>query len=400
MPQVFLDHQASTPVLPEVFEAMRPYFTERFGSASSLHRYGLQARDALNRARAQLASFINAESAEEIIFTSGGTESANLAVKGAALAGQRIGNHIVLTGIEHPAVANSVEFLEKQGFTATRVKVDAEGRINPNDIRAALTDKTILICAHQANHDIGTIQPLTELGKIAAEHGVPLMVDAVMSGGWLPVDVQTMGIHLLSLSPHRFYGPKGVGVLYRSTRARLQNILHGGNQEEGRRPGTHNVPAIVGAGLAAEIAGREMARRTQHAGALQKRLWEGLRTRIPHMKLNGPLPGRERLATNLNLSIEFVEGEGVMLRCDLKGIALTSGTACMTKSLKVSPVLEAIGVERSLAQGSIILSPGKDNTAAEIDLVLEILPQVVADLRAMSPAWDEFQRGKLPSVIA
>src|SRR6266496_2922278 len=305
MRRVFLDHQATTPVLPEVFEVMKPFFSEACGSPSSLHQLGLRARDALARARAQVAALINAESAEEIVFTSGGTESANLAVKGTAYANQRRGDHIVINEIEHPSVINSVEFLEKRGFNCTRVKVDTEGFVDPADVRAALTEKTILICVHHVNHDIGTIEPIREIGEIALGKGIPLFVDAAASGGWLPIDVQAMGVRLLSLSPHRFYGPKGVGVLYRNRRARLASLVHGGVQEGGLRAGTENVPAIVGAGVAAEMAARDLAGRQAQTAQLQKRLWEGVRSTIPYVKLNGPEPGRGRVSTNLNVSAEF-----------------------------------------------------------------------------------------------
>jgi cysteine desulfurase len=397
--QVYLDHQASTPVLPEVFEAMRPYFSDAFGSASSLHQHGLRARDALAKAREQFAALIHADSPEDIIFTSGGTESANLAVKGAAYASQRKGNHIITSTIEHPSVLNSIEFLEKQGFTCTRIAVDAEGRVNPEHVRAAMTDKTILICLHQANHDIGTIEPVREVGAIAAGMGIPLFVDASASGGWLPIDVQAMGASLLSLSPHRFYGPKGVGVLYRHKRARVTSLIHGGVQEGGRRAGTENVPAIVGAGVAAEFVQRQLSERIAHTARLQKKLWEGLRAKVPYLKLNGPEPGPNRISTNLNVSIEFVEGEGVMLLCDVQGIAIASGTSCVSKALKVSPVLAAIGLEHSLAQGAVILSSGKDNTDEQIDYVLETFHKVVTKLRGMSPMWDEFERGMVKSAV-
>ena len=390
MRQVYLDHQASTPVLPEVFEAMKPFFTEAFGSPSSLHHHGLRARDALAKAREQFSAMIHAESPDDIIFTSGGTESANLAIKGAAYASQRKGNHIVLTEIEHPSVINSVEFLERQGFTCTKVKVDAEGRVQPEAIRAAITDKTVLICVHHVNHDLGTIEPIREIGEIAGELGIPLFADAVAGGGWLPIDVQALGVSLLSLAPHRFYGPKGVGVLYRHKRARLHGVIHGGVQEGGRRAGTENVPAIVGAGVAAEIASREMPERISQTARLQKRLWEGLRGKIPHIQLNGPEPGTRRLSTNLNVSLEFIEGEGVTLLADMNGIAVASGAACVSKALKVSPVLTAIGLDPVLAQGNILLSLGKDNSEADIDYALEVFPKIVAKLRGMSPLWDEF----------
>jgi cysteine desulfurase len=400
MPSVYLDHQAATPLLPEAFEAMRPFFTEAFGSASSLHQHGLRVRDALAKAREQMAAFINAESPEDILFTSDGTESANLAVKGVAYANQRRGNHIVISAIEHPSVLASVEFLEKQGFTSTKVKVDSDGLVNPEDVRTALTDKTILVAVHHANHDIGTIEPVHAIAEIVAERGIPFYVDAEASAGWLPIDVQELGATLLSFSPHKFYGPKGVGVLYRHRRARLDGILHGGVQEGGRRAGTENIPAIVGAGVAAEMAARDLSRRATHVAELQKRLWEGLKANVPYVKLNGPEPGPHRLGTNLNISAEFVEGEGLLLMLDARGIAVASGTSCVSKSLKVSHVLSAIGLDHSLGQAAILLTPGKDTTDAEIDYVLETLPQVVSKLRGMSPAWDEFQRGAVDSAIA
>jgi cysteine desulfurase len=400
MGNVYLDHQAATPVLPEVFDAMKPYFTEAFGSVSSLHQHGLRARDALAKAREQITRFINAESPEEIIFTSDGTESANLAVKGVAYANQRRGNHLVVSAIEHPSVLGSIEFLEKQGFTCTRVKVNSQGLIDPEEVRAALTDKTILLAVHHANHDIGTLEPLKEIGALAAERGITFYVDAEASAGWIEVDVQAIGADLLSFSPHRFYGPKGVGILYRSRRARLASVLHGGVQEGGRRAGTENVPAIVGAGVAAGIASRELPRRIAHTARLQKRLWEGLKPKIPYLQLNGPEPGPHRLSTNLNISAEFVEGEGLLLMLDTRGIAVASGTSCVSKALKMSHVLTGIGLDLALGQAAILLSLGEGNTDAEIDYVLETLPQIVSRLRGMSPMWDEFQRGLMDSAVS
>jgi cysteine desulfurase len=397
--RVYLDHLATTPVLPEVFEAMKPYFTEAFGNPSSLHQHGLRVRDALAEARRRIAALINAESPEEIFFTSCGTEAANLAVKGVAYANQRRGNHLVVSATEHPSVLSSVEFLEKQGFTCTRVGVDAEGWVDPEAVRAALTDQTILVAVHHANHDIGTIQSINEIGRITGERGIAFFVDATTSGGWLPIDVQAMGANLLSLSPHRFYGPKGAGVLYRNRRARLVSVLHGGVQENGRRAGTENVPAIVGSGVAAEAARVELPQRIAHTGRLQRRLWTALRERIPYIQLNGPEPGPRRISTSLNLSTEFIEGEGQLLLCDLNGIAVASGSSCVSKSLKISHVLAAIGLDHALAQGNLILSLGKDNTDTEVDYVVETFAGIVAKLRGMSPMWDEFQRGIIDSVI-
>ena len=391
---VYFDHQASTPVLPEVFQAMQPWFSENFGSASSLHRCGVHAREALERAREQVAALINAESPEDIIFTSSATESANLAVKGVAYANQRRGKHIVASAIEHPSVLNSIAFLNTQGFTVTLVEVDREGFVDPKDVSAAITAETVLVAVHHVNHDIGTIEPIREIGELIAERGIPLFVDAAASGGWLPIDVQALGAGLLSLAPHRFYGPKGVGVLYRNRRARLSPIIHGGVQEGGRRAGTENIPAIVGVGVAAEIAKRELSQRMAHTAKLQRRVWDGVKTLMERIKLNGPGPGARRISTNLNISSEFAEGEGQALMCDVKGIAVASGTSCVSKALKISHVLSAISLEHSLAQANIILSLGKDNTDEDVDYFLATFPKVITKLRSMSPTWEEFQNSE------
>ena len=396
---IYLDHQAATPVLPEALDAMLPFFRADFGNASSLHHYGVNARDALARAREQFALFLNAELPEEIIFTSGGTEAVNLAIKGCALANERHGKHLVVSAIEHPAVLNSVAALARHGFTHTRVKVDANGFVNPADVSAAVTDETILIAVHHVNHDLGTLEPIAEIGAIAADCGVPLFVDAVASAGWVPVDVQALGASLLALSPQRFYGPKGVGVLYRNQRARLVGIQDGGRQEDGRRAGTENVPAIVGAGVAAAAARRELLERAAHLSELQGRLWEQIRARIPFVRLNGPEPGPRRSPANLNVSFEFLEGEGLALLLDTLGVAVASGTSCVSRAEKVPPVLAAIGLDPSLAQGTILLSLGRDNTAADVDDAVVLLEKAVSRLREMSPSWDEFQRGLVDSVI-
>jgi cysteine desulfurase len=398
MRQVYLDHQSATPVLPEVLEAMRPFFAEAYGNPSSLHRHGLLAREAVARAREQIAAFVNAESPEEIIFTADSTEAANLAVKGAAAANRRNGNHLVISQIEHPSVIGSAEYLETQGFTTTWVKVDAEGMVKPEDVRDAITEKTILLAVHHCNHEIGTIEPVREIGEIARARGVLFYVDAEAGAGWLPIDAREWQTSFISFSPQRFYGPKGVGVLYRNRRAPLSPILHGGDQENGLRPGVENVPAIVGAGVAAEIAGREMARRSAHCARLQKLLWEGLRARIPHIKLNGPEPGPHRHPATLNISTEFIEGEAQLLLCDMRGIAVASGSSCVSKSRQISHVLAAIGLDPALARGNIILSLGQDNTEEEMDYVIDTFPKIVAQLRALSPTWEEFQKGSIAPV--
>jgi cysteine desulfurase len=397
---VYLDHQTTTPVLEEALQAMLPYFREAYGSPSSLHRFGLQVREGLAEARRQLAAMINAESVDDLIFTSGGTESSNLAIKGFAEANKKKGNHFVVSATEHPSVLNSIEFLTKHCFEVTQVPVDSVGRINPEDVRAAITDKTLLIAVHLVNHDIGTIQPIKEIGRIAAEKGITLYADALAAAGWFPIDVQDLGVQLLSFSPHRFYGPKGIGVLYRNRKARITSHIHGGVQEGGRRAGTENVPAIIGAGVAAEVALREMPQRIAHVAALQKRLYDGLFTNIDYLKLNGPLPGPDRICNQLNLSTEFIEGEGQLLLLDHQGIAVASGSSCVSKSLKVSHVLSAIKLDHALAQGNIIMSLGKDNTNEDVDYVVATFPNIVKKLRNMSPMWKEFEEGVIDSVIA
>jgi cysteine desulfurase len=385
MRQVYFDHQSATPLLPEALEAMQPYLTTTFGNPTSPHQYGLRARDALEKAREQVAKFVNAESSDEIIFTSDGTEATNLAIKGSAWAQQRRGRHIVTTRIEHPAVLNSIAFLEQQGFESTRVTVDGDGFVNPENVRAAVTDKTILIAVHLVNHEIGTIEPIREIAAIAHERGIPFYVDAEAAAGWLPINVQALGADLLSFSLHRFYGPRGVGVLYRHRRARLQPLIHGGDQESGKRAGVENVAGIVGAGVAAEVAARYGAEWVEHAAKLQKRIWEGVHSGIDRVKLNGPALGPKRSPVNLNFSTEGIEGEGQLLLLDTRGIAVASGSACVTRTLRASHVLEAIGLEPSIAQSAIILSLGKDNTDADVDQFLETFPKVVSKLRAMAP---------------
>jgi len=339
----------------------------------------------LIEARTQVAQFLNAETPESIIFTSGGTEAVNLAIKGAALAGKRLGNHIICSTAEHPAVSGSVAWLESQGFQTTKVAVKPDGTIDPEAIRAALTDETILICLHHSNFDIGTIQPVKEIAAVAAERGIPVFADATFSAGWLPIDVQALGVQLFALSPSRFYGPKGVGVLYRNRRTPLQNILHGGVQEDGRRPGSENLPGIVGAGVAAALAQAEQAQRAAHVQALQQKLWSGLEKSVPELTFNGPPPGPHRHPANIHFSLASLEGEAVVLRCDLKGIALHSGTACVTKALKTSPALAAIGQAPSLAKGALLLTLGQENTEEDVTRFLELFPGIVAELRELMP---------------
>lgn len=386
--RIYLDHLSTTPLLPAAREAMLPFLGEQFGNAGTIHQYGLAARDAISRSREQFAAFSNAESPENIVFTSSGTEAVNLAIKGLAWHPRRKGGHIVCSAIEHPAVLGAIEFLKRDGITCTRVPVDGAGRLDPERVRAAMTEETFLLATHAANYDIGTIQPLAELGRIANEAGATFLVEANYAGGWLPLDVQELGIDLLTLAPHRFYGPKGVGALYRNRRTRLAPLIHGGVQEGGLRAGTENVPAIVGAGVAADAAAHELEQRRSYVAGMQRRIWSGIQHSDPHVQLNGDEPGAGRLVTNLNLSPAGTEGEGLMLMCDAQGIAIGSGTACTLKTLRASPVLEAIGVSMELAKAAVLISPGKDTMADEVDRFVTVFAKAVPRLREMSPEWE------------
>ena len=378
--RVYLDHLSGGPLAPEVRAAMRPWLEEIHGNAASLHRHGLKAREALDTAAAQCAAMINAP-ADDLVFTSSGTEANNLAVKGVAEAQRERGTHLILSNIEHPSIDQSVAWLEQQGFTATRVPVDREGRLSVGAVTEAITEQTILIATHHANHDLGTVQNLPALGALAGERGIPLLIDATASGGWLPVDVTAHSICLLTLAPHRFGGPQGVGVLYRNPRVPLAPQLHGGVQQDGLRAGTENLAAIVGAGAASALPAIEVT-------PLQQQLHGGLLERIEQMTLNGPEPGPDRLPTQLNYSLAGLEGEGLALALDMQGVAIASGTACVTQNLGLPPALAAIGLDAAQAKGNVLLSLGRDTTAADIDHVLEIIPKQVDKLRALSPTWD------------
>ncbi len=382
---IYLDHLTTTPPLTEVVDAMQPWLRGQFGAPASLHKLGLEARDAIDAARERLAKLVNAAEPEEIIFTSSGTEAINHAVKGAALANRRFGSHIVTTGIEHPAVLGSVAWLESQGFSSTQVGVDGQGRVDPNALGQAMTDETVLVCLHHANHDLGTVQSVAEVAKLTVERSIPLFVDATASGGWLPIDVQQLGADLLALAPHRFYGPKGVGVLYKNRRARLEKLLHGGVQENEFRAGTENVAAIVGAGGAAEHASTALGQAAEHTAKLQVRLLEGIRQAVEGVQLNGPEPGDGRLPHQLSLSTVGVEGEGQALMLDLRGVAIAAGAACTTRSMRMPPALRAIGRDADLAKGTTLWGIGRDTTEAEIDRAIELFAEVTAKLRSMSP---------------
>jgi cysteine desulfurase len=381
--RVCFDHLSGTPVAPEVMAAMAPWFSERFGGTGAVHAGGVEARNALDAAREKVAAFVNAASEEEILFTSSGTESLNLALKGCTLAAMGRGNKIVVSAIEHPAILQSKEFLNGLGFEFIKVGVSREGKIDPAAIGAAVDERTVLICVHAGHHDVGTIQDLRALGDVADAKATPLLVDATYAAGWMSLDVQAINASYLAIAPHRFGGPKGVGVLYKRRRAPLKPLLHGGAQELGWRAGTENIPGIVGAGVACELAARTLEQRVTQARELQRAMWEGLKARVTEIRLNGAEVGEGRLPNSLNFSVAGVEGEGLALNLDLKGFAITAGQACATKASKVPAVLDALGVEEKFGPGAVILSFGPENTLAEVERFLDVFPGVVQRLREM-----------------
>ena len=388
MRSVYLDHAATTPVHPEVIAAMLRYFNPLYGNASSVHSFGRDARMAIDNAREIVAKAMGAQP-NEIFFTSGGTESDNIAIIGTALARQAKGRHIITTAIEHHAVLDACAYLEKQGFEVTYLPVDAYGLVNPSDVNAAIRPDTILISIGHANNEVGTIQPLAEIGAIAKAHKVLLHTDAVQSFGSIPVDVNDLQVDLLSLSGHKIYGPKGIGALYVRRGARPQAIQFGGGQERKLRPGTENVPGIVGLAKAVELAMQEREERNEHISRLRDKLIAGLLT-VPEVTLNGH--PEQRLPGNVNISVKYVEGESLILSLDLKGIAVSSGSACTSGSLDPSHVLTAMGLSHEEAHGSLRLTLGRDNTEADIDYVLEVFPEIVDRLRAMSPLYNKLDR--------
>ncbi|HIE28997.1 TPA: cysteine desulfurase NifS [Candidatus Poribacteria bacterium] len=386
MKRIYLDHNATTPVHPEVKAAMLPYYEDLFGNASSVHSYGREAREAIDVAREQVAELIGASSPTEIIFTSGGTESDNHAIKGTALSkADKKGNHIIISPIEHHAVENTCEYLEKRGFEVTHLQVDKYGIIDLQNLEDAIKDTTILISVMHANNEVGTIQPLAEVGKIAKERGILLHTDAVQSVGKIPLNVDELGVDLLSLSAHKIYGPKGIGALYIRKGTRIDSLLHGGHHERNRRAGTENVPGIVGLGKASEIAKKEMEANREHLWSLTEKLRAGIQEEIEFVRQNGH--PEQRLPNTLNFSFEFVEGEALILSLDMQGICVSTGSACTSGSLEPSHVLAAIGLPPEIAHGSVRISLGRDNTEEEINYVLETLPSVVNRLRAMSPLY-------------
>jgi len=387
MKRVYLDNAATTALSPRVLEAMLPYYTEHFGNPSSVHAFGQAAKKGLDTARAQVAKALNAK-ASEIFFTGGGTESDNSAIFGVArMLGNKKGKHIISSNIEHHAVLHCCEALEKEGFEVSYLPADEFGRISARQVEEALREDTILVSVMFANNEVGSIQPISEIGRICRERGVLFHTDAVQALGHIPVDVVEMNIDLLSLSAHKFHGPKGVGALYVRNGLRLPNLIFGGAQERGRRGGTENVAGIVGMGKAIEIAVEEMEENRVRLVKLRDRLIAGIRERIPEVKLNGH--PTERLPGNVNISIRYIEGESILLSLDLCGIAASSGSACTSGSLDPSHVLLAMGLSHEVAHGSLRLSLGEDNTEEDVDYVLEQLPGIVERLRRMSPLYKD-----------
>lgn len=382
MKRIYLDHAATTPTRPEVMKAMLPYFTDAFGNPSSIYSYGQEARQAVEEARSSVAELIGARS-EEIVFTSGGTEADNYALKGVAYANGNKGEHIITTAIEHHAVGEACKFLEKRGFRITYLPVDRHGLVDPGDVKRAIDDRTILVSVMHASNEVGTIEPVDEIGRIAKEAGVYMHSDAVQTVGHIPVDVDALNVDLLSISAHKLYGPKGVGALYVRKGTRLAPLMHGGGQEKKRRAGTENVPAIVGFGKAAELARHELDDEVRQLSLLRDRLIKGLNERIDHLLLNGH-PSR-RLPNNVNVSVEFCEGEAMLLNLDLEGICASTGSACSSGSLGPSHALLALGLSPEQAHGSLRFSLGKDSRDEDVERVLEVLPGIVKKLRAMSP---------------
>jgi cysteine desulfurase len=378
--RVYLDHNASTPVHPEVLAAMLPYFVERYGNPSSIHGFGRDAREGLDGARERVAHFLRVGK-EEIVFTSGGTESDNMAIKGIAAARGR--GHIVTSAVEHHAVLRTCAALESQGFAVTVVPVDGYGMVDPDDVRRALRPDTIVVSIMHANSEVGTIQPVGEIGRITREREIPFHVDGVQTFGKIAVDLDALGIDLFSFSSHKIYGPKGAAGLYIRKGTKMASVQHGGEHERRRRAGTENVPGIVGLGKAVEVRGRDMAAEEGRVRALRDRLWEGLAARVPDVRLNGH--PTERLPGTCNVCFRHVESESIVLGLDLKGIGVSAGSACTSGNVEPSHVLVAMGVPLDWAMGAVRCSLGRSTTAEDIDYVVDCVEPLAGKLRSLSP---------------
>lgn len=388
---IYLDHAATTYVKPEVFEAMKPYFTEHFGNASSIYSLGRESKKAVEEAREKVAKALKAE-AREIYFTGSGSEADNWAVKGVAAANRKKGNHIITSAIEHPAIMNACKSLESQGFEVTYLPVDSDGTVSLEDLKKAIKDTTILISIMFANNEIGTIQPIQEIGALAREKGILFHTDAVQAVGNVDIDVNKLNIDLLSLSAHKFYGPKGVGALYVKKGVKITSFIHGGAQERGKRASTENLPGIIGLGKAIELAAENMEEYNKKLLDLRDKTIEGLMARIPYIRLNGHRSNR--LPGNVNISFQYIEGESLLLMLDMQGVCGSSGSACSSGSLDPSHVLMAIGLPHEIAHGSLRLTFGDVNTQEDVDFILEEIPKIVSRLRDMSPLYEAVKNKK------
>jgi len=382
MKRIYLDYAATTPTHPDVIAVMLPYYTDIFGNPSSMHSYGQEAREAMEESRKRIAVLIGARR-EEIVFTSGGTEADNYAIKGIAYAYENKGNHIITSSIEHHAVIETLRFLEKRGFQVTYLSVDEHGLVDPRDVKNAITDKTILVSIMHANNEVGTIEPIAKIADITRERGVCFHTDAVQTLGHIPLNVNELGVDLLSMSAHKLCGPKGIGALYVRKGTKLNSLLHGGEQEQRHRASTENIPGIIGFSKAVEIAHGEIKEEIKRLTILRDMLIEGLLERIESVRLNGH--PTHRLPNNVNISIDSVEGESMILNLDLEGIAASTGSACSSSSLEPSYVLQALGLSNEQAYSSLRFTLGRDTTEEDIKRVLEVLPRIVVKLRAMSP---------------
>ncbi len=384
--KVYFDHVATNPLDPRVLEAMMPYFKDEFGNPQSIYDLGIRAKEAIEKARQQVADLINAKPSE-IIFTSSGAESNNFALRGIALARQNEGRHLLVSKVEHHSILNSARFLEKNGFTVTFLPVDKYGMVDPDTVRKSITKETILISLIHASSEVGTIQPIKEIARIAKEHNIIFHTDAVASTGNIPVDVKDLGVDLLSMSAHQFYGPKGAAALYVREGLRIVPLIYGGIQEGGRRAGTENVPAIVGMGMAAELAKKELQQRMDHVRRLRDRLVRETMARVENIYYTGH--PEMRLPGHASFCVEFIEGEAMLLMLAARGIYGASGSACSSRALKASPILLSMGIPANLAQGSVVFSLGKDNTDEQVDYFINEFPQIIKRLREISP----YQKG-------
>ena len=387
---IYLDNAATTAVRPEVFEKMKPFFIENYSNPSAVYSFAGDTKEAVEKAREQIAAVLGAK-AKEIYFTAGGSESDNWAIKGIAEALQEKGKHIITSKIEHHAVLHTCEYLEKHGYEVTYLDVDADGVVSPEAVEKAIRPDTILISIMTANNEIGTIEPIAQIGAVAKKHGILFHTDAVQAFAHIPMNVDEMNIDLLSLAGHKLYGPKGIGALYIRKGVRIDNLIHGGGQERGRRAGTENIPGVVGLGKAIEIATENIEENRARLTVLRDKLIDGILERIPYARLNGPR-GDKRLPGNSNISFEFIEGESILLSLDFEGICASSGSACTSGSLDPSHVLLAIGLPHEKAHGSLRTTLGAASTEEDVEKLLNELPPIIERLRNMSPLWYDFKR--------